>query len=276
MGKMPLSWIDMDMRTLNQIKKIPRYVREHGIANSTIYLLTTALLTGSSWLLTPFKERTATDAFYQVFNRFISTVNDMDQATLLEIGSRNVSGVVWRDAFQPSVAYTGFDIHEGANVDVVGDAHALSSHLPGEHYDAVFSISVFEHLAMPWKAVLEINRIMKPGGLLYISTHPAIPPHEIPWDFWRYSRETFKILLNETTGFEILESKEGTPGRILSLSHDRTTSRVHLVPINQSIAVLARKIGNANARLSWDIPVSSILQTHYPKDKEIEPVSVPE
>ncbi|MEW8649780.1 MAG: hypothetical protein AB2564_06430, partial [Candidatus Thiodiazotropha sp.] len=38
------------------------------------------------------------------------------------------------------------------------------------------------------------------------------------------------------------QSEEGTPGRILSLSHDATTSGIHLVPVNLSIAVLARKI----------------------------------
>jgi SAM-dependent methyltransferase len=264
------------MKPLNLIRKIPRYIQENGIANFIIYLLTTILLNGFSWLLTPLKKKTSTDAFYQVFNRFISDVNDMDQAALLEIGSRNVTGVVWRDAFQPKVAYTGLDIHEGDNVDVVGDVHTLSSHLTREHYDAVFSISVFEHLAMPWKAVLEINRIMKPGGLLYISTHPAIPPHELPWDFWRYSRETFKTLLNETTGFEILEAIEGAPGRILSLSRDQTTSKVHLVPINQSIAVLARKIGNPDAGLAWDIPLSSILQTVYPNSRAAESITARE
>ncbi|MES9971756.1 MAG: class I SAM-dependent methyltransferase [Candidatus Thiodiazotropha sp.] len=253
------------MRPFSQISKIPHYIRENGFANFLLHLITTSLLTGFSWLLLPLKKKTSNDDFYQVFNRFITSVNEMPQAALLELGSRNVSGVIWRDAFQPSVTYTGLDIHEGDNVDRVGDIHTLSSQLPGEHYDAIFSISVFEHLAMPWKAVLEINRVMKPGGLLYIATHPAIPPHELPWDFWRYSKETFKTLLNESTGFEILETKEGTPGRILSLSRDHTTSRVHRFPINQSIAVLARKTSAPDPGLAWDIPVSSLLQTDYPK-----------
>jgi SAM-dependent methyltransferase len=253
------------MRVKHRIKKISQYVREKGLANFFVYLATTTLLTILSLLLTPFKKKTNHDTFYQVFNKFINAVNDMQQPALLEIGSRNVTGVVWRSAFQSSVTYTGLDIHEGDNVDLVGDVHTVSSQLPRDHYDAVFSISVFEHLAMPWQAVIEINRIMKPGGLLYISTHPTIPPHELPWDFWRYSSETFKALLNERTGFEIVESTEGTPGRIISLSRDSTTSKVHLIPINQSIAVLARKTGSPDPRLSWDIPLASILQTHYPK-----------
>ncbi|MBT3030251.1 MAG: hypothetical protein KME36_04010 [Candidatus Thiodiazotropha sp. (ex Lucina pensylvanica)] len=72
--------------------------------------------------------------------------------------------------------------------------------------------------------------------------------------------------MNEKTGFEILECEEGTPGRILSLSRDHTTSGIHLVPINLSIAVLARKTGVPDPGLSWEIPVSSMLQTHYPNN----------
>ncbi|MCU7943997.1 MAG: class I SAM-dependent methyltransferase [Candidatus Thiodiazotropha sp. (ex Cardiolucina cf. quadrata)] len=253
------------MKLLNHIKKVPRYIRENGIANFLVYLMTTTLITSFSWLLTPFKKRINTDSFYQVFSRFIESVNDMEQATLLEIGSRNVTGVVWREAFNPTVDYTGMDIHPGENVDVAGDVHTLSSLLPAEHYDAVFSVSVFEHLAMPWQAVIEINKILKTGGLLYISTHPVWPPHELPWDFWRFSRETFKTLLNEKTGFEIVECEEGTPGRILSLSRDHATAGIHLASVNLSIAVLARKTGAPDPGLSWETPVSSVLQTSYPK-----------
>ncbi|MCG7871956.1 MAG: class I SAM-dependent methyltransferase [Candidatus Thiodiazotropha weberae] len=257
----------MDIKFVRLIRKVPRFIRNHGKDNLFVYILTIPLLSFFSLLLTPIKKKTDKDPFYHVFNRFTATVNEMPQAALLEIGSRNVTGVVKRDLFQSTVDYTGVDIHAGENVDVVADVHELSSHLPQNHYDAVFSISVFEHLAMPWQAVIEINRLMKPGGLLFIATHPVIPPHELPWDFWRYSSETFKVLLNQRTGFEILESVEGTPARILSLSRDRTTSKVHLIPVHQSIGVLARKIDVADAALSWKLPVSSLLQSQYPKGK---------
>ncbi|WP_316367015.1 class I SAM-dependent methyltransferase [Candidatus Thiodiazotropha sp. CDECU1] len=259
----------MNARLSDRIKMIPKHIQEEGVANFFTRQTVAALLTILAVLLTPLKKGTDRDPFYQLFGKFIASVNESPKPELLEIGSRNVTGVVWRDAFHSSVSYTGLDIHQGDNVDVVGDVHALSSHLPTEHYDAVFSISVFEHLAMPWKAVIEINKTLKPGGLLYVSTHPAIPPHEMPWDFWRYSIETFKTLLNERTGFQIIESIEGTPGRIISLSRDRTTSKVHLAPINQSIAVLARKTALPDPGLSWDIPITNILQTDYPRHQTI-------
>ncbi|MEJ2621727.1 MAG: class I SAM-dependent methyltransferase [Candidatus Thiodiazotropha sp.] len=254
----------MENKLISKIRKIPQFIKNYGIDNFALYLITAPLLSIVSLLLTPIKKKVDKDPFYHVFNRFTATVNEMPHAKLLEIGSRNVTGEVRRDIFQSTVDYTGLDIHAGENVDVVADVHELSAHLPENHYDAVFSISVFEHLAMPWQVVIEINRVMKPGGLLFIATHPVIPAHELPWDFWRYSSETFKVLLNQRTGFEILESVEGTPARILSLSRDRTTSKVHLIPVHQSIGVLARKIDVPDAALAWKLPVSNLLQSQYP------------
>ncbi|MCG8061855.1 MAG: hypothetical protein N0E38_18815, partial [Candidatus Thiodiazotropha endolucinida] len=51
----PISGIGVSLKLLNQTKKIPRYIRENGIASLVIYLMTTTLLTGLSWLLIPFK-----------------------------------------------------------------------------------------------------------------------------------------------------------------------------------------------------------------------------
>lgn len=53
---------------------------------------------------------------------------------------------------------------------------------------------------MPWQVILEINKVMKEGGLLLIATVPTWPRHALPWDFWRYSKGAFKDLLNPSTG----------------------------------------------------------------------------
>lgn len=74
-------------------------------------------------------------------------------------------------------------------MDIVGDAHELSLLFPNEHFDVGMSKAVFEHLAMPWKVVLEVNKILRPNGLLFINTLHTFPLHEKPWDFWRFSEE---------------------------------------------------------------------------------------
>lgn len=239
-------------------------LRRWGVHAFILQSYEVAVLGIASFFLAPLRRRAAKEPFYQVFEHFLSTIKSQPGGCVLEIGSRNVSGLIRRDLIGHETYYTGFDIHPGENVDVIGDAHFLSKYfLPGQ-FDAVFSVSVFEHLAMPWKALLEINKVMKIDGLLYISTHPVWPPHELPWDFWRFSSETFRILLNEATGFQIIDCVEGNPARIVSLSRDPATKNALLSRVNQSIAVLARKVSDPSPHLNWDIATNMFLGTMYP------------
>ena len=68
---------------------------------------------------------------------------------VLEIGSRCVSSQAHWKRFFPDVQYTGIDIMDGENVDLVIDAHRLSEYFDKESFDLVISFAVFEHLAMP-------------------------------------------------------------------------------------------------------------------------------
>jgi hypothetical protein len=53
------------------------------------------------------------------------------------------------------------DIKVGENVDIVGDAHRLTSLFKAGQFDFAYSISVFEHLLWPWKVALELNTDFK-------------------------------------------------------------------------------------------------------------------
>jgi SAM-dependent methyltransferase len=171
---------------------------------------------------------------------------------------------VGEHVFPGSAKQIGLDVNAGPNVDVVGDAHELSKVLT-EKFDVVYSISVFEHLVMPWKAVLEINKILNDGGLLYISTHPCWPAHALPWDFYRFQKDSFRGLLNAATGFEILYLEEGLPAHIFPQVRDASTVGLEREPANLGVVVIARKIGPPRAGLSWDVSVEEFLQTSYPE-----------
>jgi len=221
----------------------------------------------------PFTYDTTDDPYHLNFMYFVEQVNRRPSpGRILEIGARNVSCRTYKKHFLQWEEYVGFDIHPGENVDRVGDIHRLSKYLPGEYFDFVFSISVFEHLAMPWKAVLEINKVMKLGGLLFISTHPVWPPHELPWDFWRCFEGTFPIILNPLTGFEILRCNEGLPCSVVPLANEPSMVGLWMLRANLGVSVIARKIGAPDPRLSWDIEleefVSSVYPTSKPKDAE--------
>lgn len=119
-----------------------------------------------------------------LFNEFIQLVND-NHLKVLEIGSRIVSpgSRSKRELFPEAASYIGFDYYPDDNTDVVGDAHRLSQYFKHHRFDAIFSLSVFEHLAMPWVVAMEINKLLEIGGITFHGTHFAWPLHEKPWDF---------------------------------------------------------------------------------------------
>lgn len=130
---------------------------------------------------------------------------------VLEIGSRNVTGVNLRARFQDA-EYVGFDFYPGENVDVTGDAHKLSSYFSeDEKFDLIFSSAVFEHLHMPWVAATEIQKMLKPGGFVFVETHFSFSSHERPWHFFQFSDMGLRALFNSALGFRLIDSGMSNP-----------------------------------------------------------------
>jgi SAM-dependent methyltransferase len=203
------------------------------------------------------------------FNEFIKTVND-NHLKVLEIGSRIVSqgSCSKRPMFPGAKSYTGFDIYPDSNTDVVGDAHKLSQYFRDEKFDAIFSLSVFEHLAMPWVVAREINRVLETGGITFHSTHFSWPIHERPWDFFRFSDEGLKILFPPVMGYKIIKSGLFSP---LRLYLDRIGPGQESLPFERGFggaSILAEKIFEADLeKFRWNTTLDEILDndSHYPK-----------
>lgn len=181
---------------------------------------------------------------------------------MLEIGSRARSGIVRRGFAPADWDYSGFDVIEGRNVDVVGDAHQLSRSYPSNHFDSVTAFSVLEHLMMPWKVMIEINRVMKPGGIGFFTTHQTWPMHDQPWDFWRFSDESWKALINKPLGFEIVETRMDEPAYTVAAKCHAVTAFAEEPDGFLSSSVLFRKTGDTT--LSWPVEPQDISNTHYP------------
>ena len=207
----------------------------------------------------PLRRDRGGDPYHAVFADFIAAANAMDAPSILELGAR---GTHIDPRLRGVRRYVGFDIHPGPNVDFVGDAHRLSELVDGP-FDAVYSISTFEHLAMPWKVVLEVNRVMSDRGLLFAATHHTWPPHELPWDYWRYSRGAFQALLNRHTGFEIVRVEEGLPSLIVPMVRGEAKD-VLGSPSPLGVSVLARKIGAPREDLAWNLAANDVVSDTYP------------
>jgi hypothetical protein len=138
---------------------------------------------------------------------------------ILEVGSREVTGaskarVLFRDA-----EYIGFDYYPGPNVDIVGDAHKISTLVAGQ-FDLVYSSAVFEHLAMPWVVAVELSKLLKVGGTLFVETHFSYASHERPWHFFQFSDMALRTLFSPAMGFECIEAGFSNPmvGRFSGLA----------------------------------------------------------
>lgn len=205
-------------------------------------------------------------ALHTIFPDFVGRVGALDhRPRILEIGSRNVTGAEPRKVFGFEHDYIGVDIQAGPNVDVVADAHRLSQAVEPGSVDAILSFSVLEHLVFPWKVALEINRVLKPGGLAFIATHPLWPAHELPADFWRFPVGGLVHLFGETTGFRVLRAAEGVPCKIYAIDAGGGIDGFVHCEVNAGVAILVEKIADYDPeRLRWDADVTAAPEAAYP------------
>lgn len=69
------------------------------------------------------------------------------------------------------------------------DCIAFLDHLPFENasFDVVLCTQVLEHLEWPRETLSEFNRILKPGGRLFLTAPMSQSQHQVPYDFFRYT-----------------------------------------------------------------------------------------
>jgi SAM-dependent methyltransferase len=158
---------------------------------------------------------------HKKWQQYLYEMGNKDGMRILEIGSREVTGPSnARKAFSKA-EYIGFDFYPGNNVNVVGDAHKLSSYFKEEEkFDIIYSSACFEHFAMPWVVSTEIAKLLKVGGIVFIETHFSFSSHERPWHFFQFSDMALRTLFSNALGFECIESGMSNPmiGRFSSLA----------------------------------------------------------
>jgi SAM-dependent methyltransferase len=89
--------------------------------------------------------------------------------------------------------YIGCDMREGPGVDKVLNLHQID--LPDASVGTVFLMDTLEHVEYPHQALAEIHRILKPDGLVIMSSVLDFFIHATPNDFWRFTPDGFRSLL---------------------------------------------------------------------------------
>jgi SAM-dependent methyltransferase len=108
-----------------------------------------------------------------------------------------------------AATYTGVDVYPGERVDVIGPAEALP--FEDASFDVVVATQMLEHVPDPPRVLSEAHRVLRPGGVLLLSTHGTTVYHPNPSDFWRWTQEGLPKLLHDNGGWSHLHI-EGAGG----------------------------------------------------------------
>jgi SAM-dependent methyltransferase len=93
------------------------------------------------------------------------------------------------------------------DVDLIGSANAIPT--DSDRFDAIVCTQVLEHVPDPQLVLQEFHRVLRSGGRLIATVPFAWEEHELPHDYFRYTRPGIEYLLS-AAGFEQLEVRPRT------------------------------------------------------------------
>ncbi len=145
------------------------------------------------------------------------------------------------------------ETYEQSAVDVFYNGHTLP--FPDGHFDSIFSSEVFEHIFNLPEILLELKRVLKPGGRILVTCPFAFGEHEAPSDFARYTSFAMNHMFT-SNGFRIVEQRK-TGGNIEVLTQLRIVywnlhilSALKDIPVVRSVArILFFGLNNLSALL---------------------------
>lgn len=128
-----------------------------------------------------------------------------EDVRVLDVGSYDVNGS-YRYLFDDSkYHYTGMDMDEGPNVDIVLRNPYNWDTIKSDSFDIVISGQAFEHIEFFWKTMEEMTRVLKKDGLLCIIAPNGFGEHRFPVDCYRFFTDGM-IALARYVGIEPLHA----------------------------------------------------------------------
>ena len=121
--------------------------------------------------------KTTYDKMFWFKNTYLDSSDDLK---ILDIGSLDTTGknYNYKSIFNSSNwNYSGLDIIDGENVDILVDDIYNITEIEDNSYDVIISGQLFEQLKFFWITMSEIARILKPGGFCCIIVPSGGPKH---------------------------------------------------------------------------------------------------
>jgi colanic acid/amylovoran biosynthesis glycosyltransferase len=124
-----------------------------------------------------------------------------ERSVLVDLGCGTMP---YRPIFEKYVAdYIGVDLMRNEAADSYADSNGQTS-LADATADVVLSTQVLEHVQAPTSYLKECHRLLKPAGILILSTHGHWIYHPDPVDLWRWTGEGLKKTIIEA-GFQVID-----------------------------------------------------------------------
>jgi len=149
-------------------------------------------------------------------------VNNYAKGVILEVGA---GGSYLKNRFidsNESWVTTDYDIRADVDIRCDGQSLPFNENL----FDTIICIDVIEHVTNPHQMIGELVRVLKPEGVLILSTPFFFYLHESPNDFTRFSKYGL-INIFRSSKMKIIDLKS-TGGIIATLGILVTASIVHI------------------------------------------------
>lgn len=159
-----------------------------------------------------------------------------DSPVVLDVGG---AAGRWRRTVPAGSDYVVLDVVEPADLALPDSltyvlARAESLPFATGSFDIVLMFEVLEHLPEPALAIREAARVLRPDGLLVMSTRQAWKTHGAPHDYFRYTRYGLEHLLTQA-GFGRLELHPlGGPASVIAVTLENGISLLRK-PIVQQV-----------------------------------------
>ena len=108
----------------------------------------------------------------------------------------------YRDLFSHVDRYIGIDVPNTPGAHVQGDGQVLP--FQAASFDTVLCNEVLEHVPQPARLMIEVTRVLKPGGILMLTTPQTWGLHHEPYDYYRYTKYGLRYLA-EQAELEVIE-----------------------------------------------------------------------
>jgi SAM-dependent methyltransferase len=136
-------------------------------------------------------------AFRTLITRHLGTTGEL---TVVDYGC---GPMPYRPLFGPQAHYLGADLPENKQANLIlGESGALP--LEDSRCDVVVSSQVLEHVLDVKRYLGECRRVMRPDGLLLLSTHGSWVYHPHPNDVRRWTRWGLRFEI-EQCGFDVVD-----------------------------------------------------------------------